>query len=321
MVGGAAIGRPITGLAQRSPRIRRIGVLMGFPESDPQGRSFVEALQQGLRELGWIEGKNVYIDYRWAGSDPARTAALARELIRLAPDVIVPSTNQATDIVRRETTSIPIVFAYLGDPVGSGLVASMQRPGGNVTGFPVFVESMGSKWVELLKEAGPAVVRMGFIFHPDAVPNVGLVRAAEAAAPSFRVTLVPIPVRNAAEIERGITSLASKSGCGLICATHAVTVTSRHLIIEQATRHRLPSIFGDRTFPASGGLLSYGSNGPELFRRAASYVDLVLKGAKPADLPVQLPTKFELVLNLRTAKTIGLEMPMSLLARADEVIQ
>jgi putative ABC transport system substrate-binding protein len=322
LLGGAAVAWPLTARAQQQAgKIRRIGVLMGFPEGDQHGQAFVAALRQGLQSLGWIEGSNVRIDYRWAGGDPEKARTFARELIAMTPDVIVPSTNQVTEIVRQETKSIPIVFAYLGDPVGSGLVLSIQRPGGNVTGFPVFVESMGSKWLELFREVAPRAKRAGFIFHPDAVPNVGLFRAAEAAAPSLKLNVIPIPVHNAAEIERGITAFSAEADGGLIVAVHAVTVSSRALIIDLAARHRLPAVYGDRNFTESGGLLSYGSNGADLFRRAASYVDLVLKGAKPADLPVQLPTKFELIVNLKTAKALGLDVPNTLLSTADVVIE
>jgi putative ABC transport system substrate-binding protein len=313
---------PTTVLAQQQAgKIRRIGVLMGFPEGDPHGQAFVAALRQGLQSLGWIEGGNIRIDYRWAGGDPEKARAFAKELIGMTPDVIVPSTNQVTEIVRQETKTIPIVFAYLGDPVGSGLVSSIQHPGGNLTGFPVFVESMGSKWLELFREVAPRAKRVGFIFHPDAVPNVGLFRAAAAAAPSMKINVIPIPVHNAVEIERGIPAFATEADGGLIVAVHAVTVSSRALIVGLAARHRLPAVYGDRNFTESGGLLSYGSNGADLFRRAASYVDLVLKGAKPADLPVQLPTKFEMIVNLKTAKALDLEIPATLLATADEIIE
>jgi putative tryptophan/tyrosine transport system substrate-binding protein len=321
LIGGAAAW-PIVAQAQSPQSVRRIGVIMGLPESDRQGQACLQAFRLSLESRGWVVGRNIQIDDRWAEGDPGKARSYAMELIRLAPSVIVTHTNQVTEIVRRETDSIPIVFASLGDPVGSGLVASLNRPGGNVTGFPVFVNEMGSKWLELLREIAPQVNRVGFLFHPDAAPHIGLLKAAEAAAPSLNFRIIPIPIRDAVEIERGIPAAAiNREIGGLLTASHAVTYSNRNLIIDLAARHRLPTIFGDRLFSASGGLLSYGSNIPELFRGAASYVDLILKGAKPGGLPVQMPTKFELVINLKTAKALGLTIPPTLLIRADEVIE
>ena len=312
---------PLAAPAQPSERMRRIGVLMGYPEGDPHAQANVTALRQGLQSLGWIEGRNVRIDYRWAGGDPEKARTFAKELIGMTPDLILPSTNQVTAILRQETRSIPIVFAFVGDPVGSGFVASLARPGGNVTGFANFDNTIGGKWLELLREIAPRVERVGFIFNPDAPPNVGMLRAAEAAAPSVKMKVIPLSVHNAIEIERGITAIAAGPDGGLIVAPHAVTLGSRDLIAGLAVRHRLPAVYSDRYFAESGGLLSFGNNTADLFRRAAKYVDLILKGAKPADLPVQLPTKFELIINLKAAKALGLTIPQSLLSRADEVIQ
>jgi putative ABC transport system substrate-binding protein len=278
-------------------------------------------LRQGLHSLGWIEGRNIRIDYRWAGADPEKARTLAKELVGMMPDVIVPSTNQVTRILQQETRTIPIVFVFVGDPVGSGFVASLARPGRNLTGFANFENSIGGKWLELFKEIAPRVERVGFIFNPDAAPNVGFFHAAEAAAAPLAIKLTSLPVRDAIDIEQGVTAFAAEPDCGLIVAPHAVTLGNRKLIIELAARHRLPAIYSDRYFAQSGGLLSFGNNTDAMFRRAASYIDLILKGAKPADLPVQLPTKFELVVNLKTAKALGLEVPPSLLARADEVIE
>jgi putative tryptophan/tyrosine transport system substrate-binding protein len=321
LLGGAAAAWPLAARAQQPDRMRRIGVLMGYPEGDPQAQANVTALRQGLQNLGWTEGRNVQIDYRWAGGDPDKARTFARELIGLMPDVIVPSTNQVTRILQQETRTVPIVFAFVGDPVGSGFVASLARPGKNITGFANFENSIGSKWVELFKEIAPRSERVGFVFNPDAAPNVGFFHAAESAAPSLAIKLAALAVRDATDIEQDITAFASEPGGGLIVAPHAVTLGNRKLIIELAVRHRLPAVYSDRYFAESGGLVSFGNNTADLFRRAASYIDLIFKGAKPADLPVQLPTKFELVVNLKTAKTLGLIISESFLTRADEVIE
>ena len=294
---------------------------MGFPEGDARGQSYVLAMRQKLETLGWVEGRNIRIDYRWAGGDREKTRIFARELIGMTPSVIVTSTNQVTETVRQETKTIPIVFASLGDPVGSGLVASLARPGGNVTGFPVFVDAMGSKWLELLRQIAPRVERVGFIYHPDAVPNVGLFRAAQSAAPSLNLKLIPLPIHDAAEIKAAITAFASGMGGGLVVATHAVTLSNRDLLISLAASNQLPTVFGDLVFVESGGLLSYGSDIAALFQGAATYVDLILKGAKPGELPVQLPTKFDLVINLKTARALGLTVPATLLVSANKVIE
>jgi putative ABC transport system substrate-binding protein len=320
LIGGAAVAWPLKALAQPD-HSRRIGVLLGYPEGDPQAQANVRAMRQGLQNLGWIDGQNVTIDYRWAGGDPDKARAFARELVGMAPDVIVTSTNQVTAIVRQETSSIPIVFVFVGDPVGSGFAASLAKPGGNSTGFANFENSTGGKWLELFSEVAPNVKRVGFVFHPDAAPNVGFYRAAEAAAPSLGMTVVPLPVHNAIEIERGIAGIAHSEDGGPIVPPHAVTVGNRDLIIGLAARYRLPAVYGDRSFAESGGLLSFGNNTVDMFQRSATYIDRVLKGAKPADLPVQLPTKFELIVNLKTAKELGLNVPSMMLARADEVIE
>jgi putative ABC transport system substrate-binding protein len=319
LIGGAAALWPLTARAQ-TDRSRRIGVLMGYPEGDPQAQANVKAMRKGLQNLGWIDGQNVTIDYRWAGGDPDKARAFARELIGMAPDVIVPSTNQVTAILRQETASIPIVFVFVGDPVGSGFAASLAKPGGNLTGFANFENSTGGKWLELCSEVAPGAKRVGFAYHPDAAPNVGFYRAAEAAAPSLGIEVVPLPVHGATEIERGIAGIGQPNG-GLIVAPHAVTVGNRDLIVALAARHRLPAVYGDRSFAESGGLLSFGNNTADMFERSASYIDRVLKGAKPADLPVQLPTKFELIINLKTANELGLHVPSMMLTRADEVIE
>jgi putative ABC transport system substrate-binding protein len=319
-VGGAATGWPLAVRAQQ-PQTRRIGVLSGYPEADPQAQANVVALREGLKHLGWIEGQNIRMDFRWAGGDIEKARAFAKELIGLAPDVIVPSTNQVTSIVQQETRTIPIIFAFVGDPVGSGFVKSLARPGGNITGFANFENSIGGKWVEILREIAPNVKRLAFIFNPEAPPNIGFLHAAEAAAPSFGIELAALAVHNGAEIEQGITAFAAEPNGGLIVAPHAVTVSNRELIAGLAARYRLPAVYSDRYFAESGGLISFGNNTADLFRRAASYIDLILKGSRPADLPVQLPTKFEMVINLKTAKALNISVPSFLLQSADDVIE
>jgi putative ABC transport system substrate-binding protein len=320
LISGVAAAWPMTTRAQ-SDRSRRIGVLMGYPEGDPKAQGNVKAMRQGLQRLGWIDGQNITIAYRWAGGDPERARAFAKELIGMAPDVIVSSTNQVTAILRQETGNIPIVFVFVGDPVGSGFAASLAKPGGNITGFANFENSTGGKWLELFSEVAPNAKRVGFIYNPDAAPNVGFYRAAAAAAPSLGIEVVALPVHDAIEIERGITGIAHSENGGLIVAPHAVTLGNRDLIIGLAARHRLPAVYSDRYFAESGGLLSFGNNTADMFERSAAYLDRVLKGAKPADLPIQLPTKFELIVNLKTAKELNLHMPSMLLTRADEVIE
>ena len=321
LLGGGAVAWPLAVRAQQPERMRRIGVLMGYPEGDLQAQAGVNALRKGLQNLGWIEGRNIQSDYRWAGPDAEKARTFAKELTGMTPDVIVSSTNQVTAILQQETRTIPIVFAFVGDPVGSGFVQSLSQPGGNLTGFANFENSIGSKWLELLREIAPKAKRVGFIYCPSAAPNVGFFHAAQTAAPSSGVALIPLPVNNAADIERGVTAFAAEPDGGLIVAPHAVTLGNRDLIEELALRYRLPAVYSDRYFAESGGLISFGNNTPDLFGRAASYIDRILKGAKPAELPVQLPTKFELIVNLKAAKAIGLSVPPTILSRADDVIE
>ena len=301
--------------------MRRIGLLMGYPEGDQQARANVVAFREGLQSLGWIEGRNIRLEVRWAGGDPDKARAFAKELVGMKPDVIVPSTNQVTEILQKETRAIPIVFVFVGDPVGSGFVTSLPRPGGNITGFANFENSIGGKWLEILTELAPKTRRVGFIHNPLAAPNIGFLRAAEAAAPSLSVKVSPLAVHNAPDIERAVTAFAAEPNGGLIVAPHAVTLEYRELIIGLAAKYRLPAVFSDRYFAESGGLLSFGNNTADLFRRSATYIDRILKGAKPADLPVQLPTKFELIINFKTAKALGLEVPLQFQQLADEVIE
>lgn len=321
LIGGGAVAWPLAARAQQPERMRRVGVLMGYPEGDKQAQAGVSALRKGLQNLGWIEGQNIHSDYRWAGPDPEKARTYAKELAGMSPDVIVSSTNQVTAIVQHETRTIPIVFAFVGDPVGSGFVQSLSRPGGNLTGFANFENSIGSKWLELLRELAPKAKRVGFIYCPSAAPNVGFFHAAQTAAPASGVALIPLPVNDAIDIERGVTAFAAEPDGGLIVAPHAVTLGNRDLIEGLALKYRLPAVYSDRYFADSGGLVSFGNNTPDLFMRAASYIDRILKGAKPAELPVQLPTKFELIVNLKAAKAIGLSVPPTILSRADDVIE
>jgi ABC-type uncharacterized transport system substrate-binding protein len=321
VIAGSAASWPLIARAQQTHPMRRVGLLMGYPEGDAEGQANLAAFRRGLEELGWIEGRNIQIDVRWGAADPEKAQTLAKELISMAPDVIVPNTNLMTAILLKETHSIPVVFVYVGDPVGSGYVTNLARPGGNATGFSALDTAIGGKWLELLKEIAPGVSRVAVILHPETPPNVGFLRAAEAAAPSFGVKVIALGAHSAAEIEGPVTKFAAEPSGGLIIAPHAVTLTYRQLIIGLAARYRLPAVYGFRVFAASGGLLSYGTRPADQFRRGASYVDRVLKGEKPGDLPVQNPTEYELVINLKTAKGLGLTLSPTLLNRADEVIE
>ena len=319
--GGAAAVWPLAARAQQPEQMRRVGLLMGYPEGDAEGQANLAAFRRGLAELGCSEDRNIQIVTRWAGADADKGRTFAKELVGMTPDVIVPNTNLMMAILQPETRTIPIVFVFVGDPVGSGYVASLARPGGNVTGFSALDTAIGGKWLELLKEMAPHVTRVAVILHPETPPNVGFWHAAEAAAPSLGVKVVALGVHSAVEIEGTVTAFAAGSNGGLIIAPHAVTLAYRDLIIGLAARYRLPAVYGFRNFATSGGLLSYGTNPSDQFRRGASYVDRILKGEKPADLPVQNPTKYELVINLKTAKALGLDVPFQLQQLADEVIE
>jgi putative tryptophan/tyrosine transport system substrate-binding protein len=320
LLGGAATW-PLTARAQQPDRMRRVGLLMGYPEGDVVGQASAGAFQRRMQELGWAEGRNIQIETRWAGADPDKARTFAKELVGMTPDVIVPSTNLVTAILQRETVTIPIVFVLVGDPVGSGFVATMARPGANLTGFSVFEPAIGGKWLEILKETAPDIRHVGFILHPETPVNVGFLRAAETAAPSRGVKIIALGVHTAADVERAVTEFAAGANGGLIVAPHAVTVGNRDVIIRLAARYRLPAIYGPRQYATTGGLISYGPNPIDPFRQGASYVDRILKGANPGDLPAQLATKYDLVVNLKTAKALGLELPPTLLARVDEVIE
>jgi len=317
----SAVAWPFAARAQQAGPVRRVGLLMGYPEGDPDGQANFAAFQRGLQELGWIEGRNIRIDTRWGGADADKARIFAKELVGMAPDVIVPNTNLMMEILQKETHTIPIAFVFVGDPVASGFVTNLARPGGNTTGFSALDAAIGGKWVELLKEIAPKVSRVAVILHPDTPPNVGFLRSAEAAAPSFGVKVIPIGVHSAAEIEDPVTKFAADPNGGLIIAPHAVTLVNRNIIIALAARYRLPAIYGFRIFATSGGLISYGTNPRDQFRRGASYVDRILKGEKPGDLPVQNPIEYELVINLRTAKALDLDVPALLQQRANELLE
>jgi len=320
VLGGAAIGWPLAARAQ-GERMRRIGVLMGIAESDPARQSFVTAFTEALQELGWSSGRNIRIEYCWGAGDAERIRDFARELVEMQLDLIVGHTTPVVAVLKAQTRTIPIVFTQVSDPVGSGFIDGFAKPGGNITGFTNLESSMGSKLGELLKEVAPTITRVAVMFNPDTAPDRGtyFLRPVEAAAPSLHVEVIPAPVHNDAEIESAITTLVP--GTGLIVMPDIFILAHREQILALADRHRLPAAYAYRLFAASGGLLSYGTDLADLFRRAARYVDRILTGTKPAELPVQQPTKFELVINLKTAKTLGLNVPLSLQAGADEVIE
>ncbi len=320
LLGGAATAWPLAARAQPE-RVRRIGVLMSFSKSDPEAQAFLSAFVQALAPLGWTDGRNVRIDARWAGGEANQLKAHAVELVSLKPDAILVAGTLGLLSLRKETRSIPIVFVQVGDPVESGLVASLARPGGNITGFTTFEHAMGGKWLEVLKEIAPRIGRVLVILSPENATHPGLLRALETAAPSSGVQVTAARVRDAGDIERAVNAFAPSPDAGLIVLPDAVTFVHRDLIVASAARHRLPAIYAFRHFAKSGGLISYGYDPVDLYRRAASYVDRILQGASPADLPIQAPTKFELVINLKTAKALGLDVPPSVLARADEVIE
>ena len=320
LLGGAAAW-PLAARAQQSGPTRRIGVLMNLTADDPMTPVRVTAFAQGLQELGWIAGRNVRIDYRWGAGDPDLFRKYATELVALGPDVIVGSTTSIVRELQRATPALPIVFVGVIDPVGGGLVASLARPGGNATGFALFEYGMSGKWLELLKEIAPRITRVAVIRDPTATGGSGQLAAIQVVAPSFGVELSPVDTRDADGIERAVSALARETNAGLIVTGSTSALAHRELIINLVARYPLPAIYPFRPFVAGGGLAYYGADSADQFRRAAGYVDRILKGEKPADLPVQAPTKYELVINLKTAKALGLTVPPTLLARADEVIE
>jgi putative ABC transport system substrate-binding protein len=321
LLGGAAAAWPLAARAQQADRVRRIGVLTSLSMDDPASQARLTTLQQGLQQLGWTESRNIQIDWRWGAGSADNLRKYAVEIVALAPDVIVANGTAAVTSLLQATRALPIVFTDVPDPVGAGFVDTLARPGGNATGFMLFEYGMSGKWLELLKEIAPGVTRAAVLRDPSITAGVGQFAAIQSVAPLLRVELRPVDVRDAGEIERGVTAFARGSNGGLIVASSPLAAVHRDLIIGLAARHRLPAVYSFRYYVISGGLIAYGPDPNDPFRSAAGYVDRILKGEKPADLPVQTPTKYELVINLKTAKALGLEVPPTLLARADEVIE
>src|SRR5215471_9635523 len=322
LLGGMAAAWPLGARAQQGQRVRRIGVLMGLVASDPEAQSRVGAFEHGLRELGWIQGRNLWIDYRWAGGGENELRDHAAELLAMAPDLILANSTPVTTALREQSGAVPIVFTQVTDPVGQGLVPNLAHPGGNLTGFTGFEFSIGTKWLEALKQTAPHVTRVAPVFNPQSAPYADLfLRPVEAAAPSFSVALIRAAVRDPADVDRLFDALAREPNGGLIVLPDISMTNYREAIVALAARHRVPAIYPLRVFAASGGLMTYGTDVTEVFRRAAAYVDRILKGTSPGKLPIQAPTEYELVINLKTAKVLGLDVPPSLLARADEVIE
>ena len=305
LAGGAAAAWPLAARAQQGERIRRVGVLMNIAADAAEGQARLAAFVHDLQQLGWTDGRNVRIDYRWAAGDARLFHRYAEELLALAPDAILASATPSVQALQQATGTVPIVFAMVGDPVGMGVVASLARPGGNTTGFTPMEFGFGAKWVELLKEIAPRVTRVAVLRDLTIGP----------------AQLSAVGVRDVGEIERSVAAFARSSNAGLIVTASTSAVVHRDLITVLAARHRLPAVYSFRYFVTAGGLISYGANSVDMYRRAASYVDRILRGEKPADLPVQAPTKYELVINLKTAKALGLDIPATVLARADEVIE
>jgi len=320
-VSGAAAAWPFRVRAQQGDRIRRIGVLTGTRAEDLDNKARLAAFEQALQQLGWTPGRNVRIDYRFAGGDAATSRKQAEELVALAPDVILSTGSFSTGSLLQATHTVPVVFVIVPDPVGSGFVDSLSQPGGNATGFMQFEYGLSGKWLELLKEIAPGLTRVIVLWDPAITAGIGQFTIIQSVATSAGVDVKPVKLRDAGEIERAITAFARSQNGGLIVTASAFGLVHRDLIIALAARHKLPAVYPESLFIAAGGLISYGANFIDQYRRVASYVDRILKGEKPADLPVQAPTKYELVINLKTAKALGLTVPPSLLARADQVIE
>jgi putative tryptophan/tyrosine transport system substrate-binding protein len=321
MLLGGAGAWPLAARAQQGERVRRIGVLMNTVADDPEGKARNAAFERGLQELGWTDGRNVRIDYRWGAGDADRIRRYAAELVSLSPDVILTVGSATAGPLLQVTRTVPIVFVQAPDPVGAGFVDSLARPGGNATGFTLFEYGISGKWLELLKEIAPRVTRVAVLRDPAIAAGTGQLGAIQSAAPSFGVELSPLGVRDPGEIERAITAFARSSNGGLIVTVSTLAGVHRDLIVTLAARYKLPAVYYARYIVAGGGLISYGPDFVDQHRRAAGYVDRILKGEKPADLPVQAPTKYELVINLKTAKALGLDVPTTLLSRADGVIE
>ena len=321
LLGGATVAWPLPARAQQPERMRRIGVLFNLAADDPESLRRMTAFVQGLQQFGWTDGRNVRIDMRSGAADPDRIRRYAAELIALEPDVILAATAFVTGAVRRATRTVPIVFVQVIDPVGAGFVESLARPSGNATGFMQYEYGLSGKWLELLREIAPHVTRAAVIRDPTDPAQIGQFAAIQSMAPSLGMLVSPVNVHHAPEVERAVTAFAHSSNGGLIVPGSALATTHRDLIITRAARQKLPAVYSNPLFVTNGGLIAYGPDRIDQYRRAAGYVDRILKGEKPADLPVQAPTKYGLVINLKTAKALGLEVPPTLLARADEVIE
>jgi putative ABC transport system substrate-binding protein len=321
LLGGAAVAWPLAAQAQQGEKIRRVGVLMNIAADDAQAQPRMDAFLHGLQPLGWTVGRNLRIDVRWAAADAGLFRKYATELVALEPDVILASTNPAIPPLQEATRTLPIVFTITVDPVGAGFVASLARPGGNITGFSLYEYSISGKWLELLKQVAPGVTRAAVLRDPATAAGIGQFAAIQAVAPPFGVELSPVDVRDRGEIERAVTAFAHEPNGGLIVTGGPSQAVHRELIVTLAARHRLPAVYPFRYMATDGGLIAYGPEIIDQYRRAAQYVDRILKGSKPAELPVQAPTKYELAINLKTARALGLTVPPTLLARADEVIE
>ena len=322
LLGGGAVGWPLVAQAQQSgERVRRIGVITGASADDQDFKAVLSVFRQGLQQLGWTDGRNVQIDVRWSAADADRVRKYAAELVALAPDVILTTGSSTTGPAIQAIRTVPIVFVIVPDPVGSGFVDSLAQPGGNATGFAQFEYSLSGKWLELLKEIAPGVTRAMVLWDPAITAGIGQFAIIQSVAPTIGVDVRPIKLHDAAEIERAIGAFVRMTNGGLIVTASALSVLRRDLIIGLAAQHKLPAVYPARFFVTSGGLISYAPNFTDQYRRAAGYVDRILKGEKPADMPIQAPTKYELVINLKTAKALGLTVPPNLLARADEVIE
>ena len=321
IIAGSMAMRPVAARTQQPGGMPRIGLLSVFAENDPEPQAWNRELLERLQELGWANGRNVQIEFRFAAADEARLWSLATELIELRPDMIIAVTTKAAAALRQQTLSIPIVFVLVADPVGQGFVTNLARPEGNITGFTNFEFSMGGKWLQVLKECAPGVSAVAVVFDPNLPTWAPFLRSIESAAPPFGIRLTPAAVRDAADIERRLAAFAREPNGALIVLASPVTVQNRQSIIAATARYRLPAVYPFRVFTVNGGLISYGVDVPDLCKRAASYVDRILRGANAAELPVQEPTKYELTINLKTAKALGLMVPPTLLARADEVVE
>ena len=322
LLGGAAAAWPPLARAQQGGRSRRVGVLLGLGENDPEGQSWLDGFRQGLEKLGWLQGSNVVMDYRYApGNSAEEVLALAKEIIALRPDVILASGTSIVAEFQRQTRTIPIVFVAVSDPIGSGFIESMARPGGNVTGLLQYEATITGKWLSLLKEITPNLARAALMANPKVTAYDYFLRAAEATASSLGIELTPLPVENAGDVERVLELFARVPNGGLVLPPDTTTIAHRDLIIALTARYRLPAIYSVRAFVTAGGLMSYNTDRVYMYRQAASYVDRILRGSHPGDIPVQAPTKYETVINLKTAKALGLTVPDKLLVAADEVIE